>query len=244
MENPATEGPEYLEDIRALEAKFGIDYTYSYNADFFNFELYKIFWAESLKTIAFALLTVVLIVLILTANVQVTVLVVSSLIFVCASTLGIAYYIGFTFSNVLALNLSLSLGIAVDYSVHIASSYLNVKVPASLKGGGRQEQRSYKAREAVSRMGPSVLHGGISTLLAVSMLGFSEAITFRIFFNCWMTFLSIGIINGIFLLPALLSMCGPLDLGYHESVSKVSHITEEIQKEVIKVEISQIHLVH
>ena len=221
LKDRTSEGPEYLEDIWVLEAKFGLDYTYSYNRDFFTFELYNIFWEESLRTITFALATVVLIVLILTANVQVTFFVVSSLIFVCVSTLGVAYYLGMTFNSVLGLNLSLSLGIAVDYSVHIANSYLNVRVPVSLKGHP-QAQREYKAREAISRMGPSVLHGGISTLISVSMLGFADLITFTIFFNCWMTFVTIGIINGILLLPALLSMWGPLDP--ETDVSSISQV--------------------
>lgn len=60
-------------------------------------------------------------------------------------------------------------------------------------------------------MGPSLIHGGLSTLISVSMLGFAEMVTFKIFFNCWMTFVTIGMMNGLFLLPVLLAMCGPLD---------------------------------
>ena len=83
-------------------------------------------------------------------------------------------------------------------------------------------------------MGPSVLHGGISTLLSESMLGFAEMmmITFTIFCNCWMTFMTIGIINGIFLLPALLSVWAPLDPETDvSSISQVGLQDEEIQKE-------------
>ena len=133
LKNPEIDGPAYLEDIWALEAKFGFDDTYSFSHSFFEYELYAIFWSESISTLSISLLTVVLIVLLLTANVQVTAFVVSSLIYVCVSTLGIAYYLGMTFNTVVALNLSLSLGIAVDYSVHIANSYLNVRAPAHLR---------------------------------------------------------------------------------------------------------------
>ena len=60
-------------------------------------------------------------------------------------------------------------------------------------------------------MGSSVLHGGISTLLVISVIGFAKLISFQYFFKTWMTFVTIGMLNGLVLLPILLSMCGPLD---------------------------------
>ena len=163
-----------------------------------------------MTTLSISLLTVILIVLLLTVNVQVTVFVVGSLILVYTSTLGLAYHFGLSFNSLLALNLSLSLGIAVDYTVHIANAYLSIRAPAALKDRPR-EQREFKARQAISEMGSSVFHGGVSTLLVISTIGFAKLITFQYFFRTWMTFVVVGMLNGLVLLPILLSMCGPLD---------------------------------
>ena len=210
IERPEIDGTAYLEDIWALEEKFGFQDTYSFSWEHFNYELYSIFWRETLTTLAISLVTVILVVLTLTVNVQVTIFVVSSLMLVCASTLGMAYHFGLSFNLILALNLSLSLGIAVDYAVHIANTYLSIKAPVALKGRP-QAQREFKAREAISEIGSSVLHGGISTLLVISVIGFAKLISFQYFFKTWMTFVTIGMLNGLVLLPIILSMCGPLD---------------------------------
>ena len=88
----------------------------------------------------------------------------------------LAYYWDLTFNHLLSINMSFALGIAVDYSTHIAHTYLLVKPPPSLKT--KQAKREYKARKAISQMGSSVFHGGISTFLAIGMLFWAKLYTF------------------------------------------------------------------
>ena len=61
-------------------------------------------------------------------------------------------------------------------------------------------------------MGSSVFHGGISTLIAVSLLGFSDLYTFRTFWKTWTAMLIFGLLNGMILNPIILSIAGPLDV--------------------------------
>ena len=61
-------------------------------------------------------------------------------------------------------------------------------------------------------MGSSVFHGGMSTLLAISLLGFANLYTFRTFWKTWTTMLIFGMLNGIILNPIILSIVGPLDV--------------------------------
>ena len=109
-----------------------------------------------------------------------------------------------------AVNLTFALGVAVDYSSHIAHSYLTVKAPRLLKGDG--EKRDYKARKAISQMGSSVFHGAFSTLLCILMLGFAKSYSIVVFYKCWLFIVSFGFLNGMILLPVLLSLIGPLDI--------------------------------
>ena len=60
-------------------------------------------------------------------------------------------------------------------------------------------------------MGSSVFHGGISTMLAISVLGFTKSYVFVIFFRLWVGIIIFGMANGFLLLPVILSIIGPLE---------------------------------
>ena len=60
-------------------------------------------------------------------------------------------------------------------------------------------------------MGSSVFHGGASTFFAVSIMYFAKLYTFVVFFKSWTILITTGLLNGIVLLPILLSIVGPVD---------------------------------
>ena len=64
-------------------------------------------------------------------------------------------------------------------------------------------------------MGSSVFHGGASTFLAISVLGFSQTYTFMVFFKTWFGIVVFGMANGFLLLPVILSLVGPLGPKEH-----------------------------
>lgn len=63
----------------------------------------------------------------------------------------------------------------------------------------------------MSQMGSSVFHGGMSTFIAIAMLGFAKLYTLLVFFKTWIIIIIFGLLNGIILLPILLSMFGPVE---------------------------------
>lgn len=77
-----------------------------------------------------------------------TIIVVSVVVLVVVYLVGISHYWGVYMNVVLTLNMSFCLGVAVDYSTHIAHTYLIVEAPAHLRS--KTEQRKYKARRAIS----------------------------------------------------------------------------------------------
>lgn len=83
--------------------------------------------------ISFALLTVTLVVLFITFHLRVTVFVVFVILLVIVYMTAICHYWGLYFNTLFAVNLSIALGIAIDFSVHIAHKYLTVQAPDSLK---------------------------------------------------------------------------------------------------------------
>ena len=60
-------------------------------------------------------------------------------------------------------------------------------------------------------MGSSVFHGGFSTLIAIGVLAFAKLYASVIFFKTWIFIISIGMLNGMVLLPVLLAIWGPVE---------------------------------
>ena len=59
-------------------------------------------------------------------------------------------------------------------------------------------------------MGSSVFHGGFSTFIAIAMLYFAKLYTFTVFFRTWIFIIGFGMLNGMILLPVMLSIVGPV----------------------------------
>lgn len=88
---------------------------------------------------------------------------------------------GLTIDLVSCIGLELAVGLCVDYAAHVGHTFL-------VTGPGTKHER---ALETITHIVPAVLYGGLSTLLAVSMLADSEAYTFQAFFKvltCYINF--------------------------------------------------------
>ena len=68
--------------------------------------------------------------------------------------------------------LVICIGLCVDYSAHIAHAFIVEKGTSY-----------HRAAEALSSMGPAILNGGITTLIAIIFLGFSDSYAFIVFFK-------------------------------------------------------------
>ncbi len=70
------------------------------------------------------------------------------------------------------MNMVVSLGLSIDYSTHMALAFLGA-------GSGA----SGVVRRALTSIGPAILNGGVTSLVAVSIVAFSKLETFVIFFK-------------------------------------------------------------
>lgn len=87
----------------------------------------------------------------------------------------------------------------VEFTAHVVLAFLT-----SL---GTREARM---AAAVDRVFVPVIHGALSTLLGIIMLAFSEfEFVVKYFFVVMTALIAIGIVNGLALLPVLLSLVGP-----------------------------------
>uniref|UniRef100_A0AAQ4PVM9 SSD domain-containing protein n=1 Tax=Gasterosteus aculeatus aculeatus TaxID=481459 RepID=A0AAQ4PVM9_GASAC len=112
---------------------------------------------------------------------------------------GIMGLIGIKLSAIPVVILIASVGIGVEFTVHIALGFLTAI--------GNRNKRSAVALE---HMFAPVVDGAISTLLGVVMLAGSEFdFIMRYFFAVLAILTVLGMLNGLVLLPVLLSMMGP-----------------------------------
>ena len=89
-----------------------------------------------------------MVILIITASVQVTMLVALCVLLVDIFLVALIFYWGLTFNSIVVVTIVIAIGLSVDYSAHIAHTYLIIIPPESCKT--KSEKRIYKAKKALS----------------------------------------------------------------------------------------------
>lgn len=112
--------------------------------------------------------------------------------------MGVLRICGYAINVVTYVSLVVSIGLLVDFLMHILLTYYESNLPT----------REEKVKSTLGTMGASILVGGLSTFLGVVPLLFS---TSEIFSTICITFLAmviLGVTHGLILLPVLLSFFG------------------------------------
>jgi len=112
---------------------------------------------------------------------------------------GFMHFWGLTVDVITCNTLVISIGLCVDFSAHIAHYFL--------ASHGDRNQRMIMT---MTKIGPAVLNGGVSTLLAFSLLYTSQSYVFLSFFEIFFLICILGLFHGLLVLPVLLSLIGPL----------------------------------
>lgn len=129
VEDAATDGVQVLADMGRLCDDYGIDSCFSYSQKFFDYESYVVFGDEALKSVLIALAGVFIIMIIVTANLRITLFVLLCVALVDLFLLSLLYLWDLTFNSVSVTNITIAIGLAVDYSAHIAHGYMHSDTP-------------------------------------------------------------------------------------------------------------------
>lgn len=111
------------------------------------------------------------------------------------------WYAGLTLNLVTSICMVVSIGLAVDYSAHIAHSFL-------VLDGSRND----RAKGALRHIGGEVCAGAFTTWLAIAAMGVAEHYISRVFFKMFFAIVVTGVWHGIVVLPVILSAVGPVVL--------------------------------
>ena len=107
-------------------------------------EQYTVFEKELIESMGLSIVAIVLVVLFITANIQVTVLVVIAVLLVDFLLLAMLHFWSLTLNFLITLNMIFAIGLAVDFSAHIAHKYLVSEPSARCKT--KTQARAYKTR--------------------------------------------------------------------------------------------------
>ena len=194
-----------LLSLRALMDSVSSGRTFVYSPFFLFWESYDIFFGEILKNVGIAAACVLIIVTVLEANLWIGLMVLVTVVCIDCCLLGFMYWLDVYINSISVICVVLAIGLAVDYSVHIAGAFLTVTATET----EAHSAKSQRAAFAMWKMGAAVCNGGFSTFIAVAPLMFAKSFVFQVFFKMFFMIIAFGLWFGVLTLPLVLCLIGP-----------------------------------
>lgn len=202
------EGKTLAEELRFRDAidkillpLFPADKTVVSSTVFMFGETDNAMWTSIIETCGYALIGI-LVCVGLTSSIATAVLITLSVAMIDADLLLIAYLAGIRVNSISYSCLVMACGLAVDYCVHLGHAFDH-----AVRKEGLDNKAA--ARKAITRMGGSIIQGGMTTLLGVVVLAAASSVAFRAFFMYVFSTIVLGVVHGLFLLPVLLGYLTP-----------------------------------
>mmetsp|Transcript_9528 Transcript_9528/g.18486 ORF Transcript_9528/g.18486 Transcript_9528/m.18486 type:complete len:1147 (+) Transcript_9528:168-3608(+) len=172
-------------------------------------EQYAVVRREALSSIFQAIIAVGVVTMIFISHWFTGLIVVANIAMVLFDIVGVMWLWDISINSISIIYLVLAIGLAVDYSAHIAHAFMSHT--------GTNDERVMKA---ISEMGADVSHGAMSTFLAVVVMSTSKSYIFTLFFRQFFAICLFGFGHGMIFLPVVLSLIGPASSADHEEMTR------------------------
>ena len=196
----------------------GVEQSFPYSFEFIYWEEVGVIDKELWRNLGICGGVILGIVAIFIPHIRVAPVVIFCIISAIVEVIGFLHWWGVTISGVSTIYILICVGLAVDYSAHVAHMFV-------LSTGNAKE----RAIAALTRIGPSTFNAIASTMVAVVVLSASQSYVFRVFFKALFLVVVLGGANGLWLLPVLLSL-----VGGSKNVEVKDKATKEISEEEVE----------
>ncbi|KAL8454335.1 hypothetical protein Emag_001494 [Eimeria magna] len=214
------ENSDFMHSLRADLALFPLLKGSTYNRNFVYFESDDAILPQTVSSMASAGCAVVIVSLFLLPSLRGALLVVGVLLLIDIVILGFMALWGLPLNLLTMVNLTISIGFSVDYATHTTHAFCHCM----------GQKRGLRAFEAVLLVGGPLLHGAISTQLAVIPLAFVESPVLEVFFKMTTLVIVVGVTHGLLLLPVLLSLVGPLQQSHQKMVQQLLVLQQQYEQ--------------
>ncbi|XP_012938856.1 patched domain-containing protein 3 [Aplysia californica] len=172
---------------------------FAFQPAFVYFEQYLAVLPSTLKTVGATIAVMFVVTCLFLPHPIIVTVVMGQVLMIVIGVFGYMSIWGLSLSSITMIQIIMSVGFSVDFCAHVCTAYMISDSPT----------RRGRATEAMIDASGPILNGGISSIIGLIALLFTESYIFQSFFKIMFLVIGFGTAHAVLLIPVVLSFIGP-----------------------------------